>query len=154
MITKLPQLALGATLVISLLGTGVFYVQKTNSTINEQRSQITSLEGSLEQNKQAYQRLQEDYIRAFSIIKSANESIENVKQQNSDLRTQLATNQLGILLQSETEDVETVVNQATSDYLRCMEIMSGSPLTEDEIDAKTPKEFNSRCPWLFDNTSN
>lgn len=149
MITKIPQIVASVAIAVSFIGSGVFYWQKTQSELESRQSKISLLEATLAQNTQALQKLQEDYVKAYSIISQTNESIDRVKQQNVDLRTRIANNQLDDLLKKDSAEVENVLNQATSDMIRCMELVSGSPLTMDEINAKTPKEFNSRCPWFF-----
>jgi hypothetical protein len=44
---------------------------------------------------------------------------------------------------------EKAINNATAKVLRCFELLSGSPLTKQELLANTAQEFNSECPDLF-----
>jgi len=44
--------------------------------------------------------------------------------------------------------VEKLVNRGTRNAMRCLEIASGSPRTEQEINAKTASEINKECPAL------
>jgi hypothetical protein len=46
------------------------------------------------------------------------------------------------------ESVERVINRASDNALRCVEIAMGAPLTEKEINAVLPSEINSECPSL------
>ena len=44
--------------------------------------------------------------------------------------------------------VENIINNATDDVNRCFEILSGSPLTLEEIDATKQSEINASCPAI------
>lgn len=41
-----------------------------------------------------------------------------------------------------------VINDNSDDLLRCLEIASGAELTEEELEATLPEEFNTECPEL------
>jgi len=47
---------------------------------------------------------------------------------------------------AEREDVEKIIDKASDNVLRCLEIASGSPLTEDEINATRKSQINNECP--------
>ena len=53
---------------------------------------------------------------------------------------------LSKLAQSKPLAIQRIINEGTVDSLRCIEIASGAPLTQDEINAKKPSEINSSCP--------
>ena len=40
---------------------------------------------------------------------------------------------------------EKVLNGASANAMRCVEILSGSPLTEKELSATKPSEINREC---------
>ena len=89
-------------------------------------------------------------------IKAANESITKVnaqfadiRQQNTVLATKLQKHDLGVLASSKPGLVERVVDSATDKAGRCFELLSGSPLTDNEKEATNAKQFNSECPWLW-----
>jgi hypothetical protein len=46
--------------------------------------------------------------------------------------------------------VQRLINGGSKNAGRCFELLSGSPLTEKEKNAKTDKSFNNECPWLYD----
>jgi len=46
--------------------------------------------------------------------------------------------------------VQRIINNASDNAMRCFEILSGSPLTDNERNAQNGQEFNSECPFLFD----
>jgi predicted metal-dependent hydrolase len=55
---------------------------------------------------------------------------------------------IGDLAVNRPESVERVINRASDNALRCVEIAMGSPLTEEEINAVKPSTINSECPSL------
>jgi hypothetical protein len=55
---------------------------------------------------------------------------------------------IGDLALNRPSSVERVINRASDNALRCVEIAMGASLTEEEINAVTPSEINSECPSL------
>jgi uncharacterized protein YlxP (DUF503 family) len=55
---------------------------------------------------------------------------------------------IGDLAVNRPESVERVINRASDNALRCVEIAMGAELTEEEINAVTPSAINSECPSL------
>ena len=47
-----------------------------------------------------------------------------------------------------TESIERITNGASTLATRCIEIASGSPLTEEEKNATKKSEINSECPSI------
>lgn len=105
-------------------------------TISESReTTINSLATQLTTTRERYSRLQDE----FSVI----------RMQNSALRERLGDHDLQLLATEKPQLVENIINRASENALRCFELQSGAPLTEREINAQTPNDFNSECPWLF-----
>ena len=44
--------------------------------------------------------------------------------------------------------IQRIINKASAAALRCVEISSGSPLTEKEINATKKSEINRECPSI------
>ena len=44
------------------------------------------------------------------------------------------------------ELVEKVIDKGSKDMLRCLEIVSGSPLTEEELNVTKKSKANTQCP--------
>jgi len=112
------------------------YNNDTLVDVNEKNIQtITDLE-------QQQQRIREDYQilqREFSEIRS----------NNNLLREKLSEHELDYLAYSKPDLIESIINNGSKNASRCFEILTGSPLTEKELNAKTEKQFNSECPWLW-----
>ena len=105
-------------------------------TANELNLQtITDLQAS-------YQRVQEQYTQVQS-------EFQVIRMQNKELRERLGRHELDALAAARPELVQRTINNASENALRCFELLSGSPLTEQERNARNEREFNSECPWLY-----
>ena len=65
-----------------------------------------------------------------------------------NLANKLGRHELDILAQNKPGLVEKIINRASKNELRCYEIQTGSPLTEDEKAATKKSETNRECPGL------
>jgi hypothetical protein len=80
--------------------------------------------------------------------------VQNEKQrqdeQNLSNKFNSGNRHVGAFASAKPGVVEKLVNKGTVNALRCIELASGSPLTEKELSAKTPSEANRECPSLID----
>lgn len=90
----------------------------------------------------SYQKVQED----FSRVKS---EFQIVRSQNNELRERLGRHELDALAAAKPILVERTINNASVNVMRCFELLSGAPLNTREQNARSEREFNSECPWLF-----
>lgn len=110
---------------------------KTLSTANEQNlSTIDNLQTSYETVQKNYTQLQSQF--------------QEIRSQNIELRERLSEHELDALAAAKPGLVESIVNNASEEATRCFELLSGAPLNEEEINAETPRQFNSECPFLYD----
>ena len=54
----------------------------------------------------------------------------------------------GQLAAEKPELVERLINRGTRNAMRCLEIASGAPRTEQELSAKNASEINKECPAI------
>ena len=99
-------------------------------------------------------------IGSLNILESVRKNLEEVQKQFNEvtaefdnaqkrvdtLEEKLSEHDLGQLAQARPGLVEKIINDASNEVGRCMEILSGSPLTEKEINATKPSKINSECP--------
>lgn len=88
------------------------------------------------------QKRQEDFLQVES-------EFQTERLHNSELKDRLDSHELGALAAAKPGLVEKTVNIASANSMRCFELLSGAPLNENERAAKTDRQFNSECPWLF-----
>lgn len=138
--------------VALLITVGFFYwyynsSQETIKTLNENNAR---LEIAVQTNEQTIQQLQRDYSLSQQIASETNRQLSEARIQNRQLVDRLARHDLGVLAEQRPGLVEPRINNATTNALRCFELLTGAPLTEQERNATNAREFNSECPWLFD----
>jgi regulator of replication initiation timing len=143
-------------LITLMSGAAYFYYSTTQSRIAQLIANNATLTANMQtltnannQNIQtindlqtSYQRVQEDFSRVQS-------EFQVVRLQNNELRERLGRHELDALAAAKPGLVERRVNSASSDTIRCFELMSGAPLNEKERAATTEREFNAECPWMF-----
>lgn len=110
---------------------------RTLGRVNEQNVAV------IERLEQSYEKIQEDYNKASA-------QMQDIRKQNELLAEKFEENRLAQLAQVKPKPIERIVNNATKKAFRCLEILSGSPLTDNERKSQDGQSFNSECPWLFD----
>ena len=139
-------------MVIMLAGgaSGYFYVQKLRADnqllkANEIKltSAVTEQQALIEQQKQEFEQIQ-------SINKDLATKNDALEADKKNLTNKLGRHDLGNLAENKPGLVEKVINKATENANRCLEIASGAELTEDELTASKPSEINPEC-WRLAN---
>lgn len=143
---------LSAILFVVILvtgGIGYWYYTDTQSTIATLTSNNAQLEIAIKTNEQALESLQEDYAAAQAETQRINAEYAEIRRQNDRLARRLSEVDLGLLASERPDSVERIINRGTVNAGRCFEILSGSPLTEAELNATNGESFNKECPWLW-----
>lgn len=98
------------------------------------------------QTQSALEQTQRDLVEVRNQFTIVNTKFNQASQRVDNLERKLSENDINYLASRRPGLVENVVDKATVNVLRCLEIVSGSPLTEDEINATKPSKINSECP--------
>ena len=141
-------------LVSSLAGAGLYVMKLRSDNAILKANQI-----KLEEAVALQQELIEQQKADFETIMAANKKLQVTRDilqnelQNLDDKFNKTNasgkkRDIGDLAVNRPESVERVINRASDNALRCVEIAMGSPLTEKEINAVKPSEINSECPSL------
>ena len=97
-----------------------------------------------------------------AVIEAKAKQAEDIQTSNAALRTEtsrlnserenlakkLGKHELDILAQNKPGLVNRIINRASDNVMRCFEILSGSPLTHDELQADKPSLYNRECPTI------
>ena len=140
------SLKIGLVLVMMAgAGGGYLYInklQKDNATL---KSNQIKLESAVEDQKAVIQTQAEDFKKIRSTLTKL--EVENAKLQKDkqDLSKRLGKHDIGNLAENKPGLVERIINGASKSAARCVEIASGSPLTEEELNG-TP---NRECPSFW-----
>ena len=143
--------------VILMLGVGGVYVyinklQKDNAIL--QANQI-KLEEAVQDQQQLIAQQKQDFEDIMAANKKLDEQtkilqkeVANLDDKFSKINASGKKRDIGDLALKKPKPVEKVINNASNNALRCVEIAMGSPLTEKETNATKPSEINSECPSL------
>ena len=107
---------------------------KLNNAIAEQQAVIAA------KAKQA-----EDIQTANAALRTETSRLNSEKD---NLAKKLGKHELDILAQNKPGLVNRIINRASDNVMRCFEILSGSPLTHDELQADKPSLYNRECPTI------
>ena len=137
-------------LMVTALAGGGFYVlklQKDNAILKEN---AIKLESAISEQKTLIENQKKDFEAILTANKEMNELIGKLKTDFAELdkRFNKKNRDVGLLAIEKTEAVERITNSASDKANRCIEIASGSPLTEKEINATKKSEINTECPSI------
>lgn len=145
--------AVMALILLFTMGGFYLYYQDTQKRIAILVENNAKLETAVQTNEQAISSLKANIASANAELNRVNKAFTEARTQNRELTDRLAKHEIGMLAANKPGLVEGIINKASDKALRCFEIMSGSPLTEQERGAKDAKSFNSECPWLWTGTT-
>ena len=136
-------------LILGAAGGGYMYVQNLQKNLEVAQANNARLETAVATNEATIDSLQADYARIQTELNRVNTEFAATRAQNNLLRDRLSDIDLGLLAQTRPDSIERAVNRGTVNAGRCFEILSGSPLTDQEREATSGDEFNRECPWLW-----
>jgi len=145
----------GIMAVVTFIVCGLFYwyYSDTQERLAILNSNNAKLETAVQISEEAVESLQADYEKASEQLNILNEEFASIRKQNRVLSDKLGRHDLGNLAEKKPGLVQKVIIKASDKANRCFEIISGSDLTEKEMEATNGKSFNSECPWLFTDNS-
>ena len=131
------KIAMVAILITGIAGAGM-YVMKLRSDNAILKANQLKLESAVADQKTLIEN------------QKMNELVSVLKKDLDDLdkRFNKKNRDVGKLAIAKTESIERITNGASALATRCIEIASGSPLTEKEKNATKKSEINSECPSI------
>ena len=136
-----------ALMVILLAGAGGGYLyvnklQKDNAIL---KTNQIKLESAVEESNQVIEQQTKDLKKIRSTLKQVEETNKKLQADRDSLNKRLGKHDIGNLAENKPGLVEKIINKASDSAARCVEIASGSPLTEEELNG-TP---NRECPSFW-----
>ena len=137
-------------LMVTALAGGGFYVfklQKDNAIL---KANAIKMESAISEQKVLIENQEKDFKAILTANAEMNDLVNNLKKdlQDLDKRFNKKNRDVGKLEIEKTKVIERITNSAGDKAARCMEIASGSPLTEAEINATKKSEINTECPSI------
>ena len=140
--------------IVGLLITGIagagMYVMKLRSDNAILKANQMKLEEAVSSQKELIANQKKDFQEILDANNKMNELVSVLKKDLDDLdkRFNKKNRDVGKLAIAKTESIERITNGASALAMRCVEIASGSPLTEDEKNATKKSQINSECPSI------
>ena len=148
------MLQLRIALIVILLagaGGGYLYVTKLQKDNAILKTNAIKLETAVEDQKGVIEQQTKDLKKIRSTLEEIEKVNARLQADRDSLNKRLGKHDIGNLAENKPGLVEKIINKASDSAARCMEIASGSPLTEEELNG-TP---NRECPsfWPDSNTT-
>ncbi len=130
---------------------GYAYVQKLQKDNAILKTNQVKLETAVSENNKVIEQQTKDLKQIRSTLSNLEEEKKKLQADKDNLSKKLGKHDIGELAEKKPGLVEKIINKASDSAARCMEIASGSPLTEEELNGKPNRE----CPsfWPSDTVS-
>jgi ABC-type transporter Mla subunit MlaD len=136
---------------VILAGAG-WWITGLRADLAVHKNNERQLTEAVQEQKDAIKQLQQDQQR-IAQSHSAIDAVSRIQNQElRDLRERFNTKgngegrDVGAVAAARPQSVERIINRGTANAARCLEIVSGAPLTESEKNATKPSEINKECP--------
>ena len=138
-------------IILASAGGGYWYVQKLQKDNAILKSNQVKLETAVAESNQVIEQQSKDLKKIRTTLKEVEELNDKLQADKESLNKRLGKHDIGNLAENKPGLVEKIINKASDSAARCVEIASGSPLTEEELNG-TP---NRECPsfWPDSNTA-
>jgi chromosome segregation ATPase len=136
-------------LISAVIGAGAYVMklQRDNIILKEN---AVKLESAISEQKTLIENQKKDFAEILEANKKINALVNNLKKDLDDLdkRFTKKDRDIGKLAIERTKVIERIINKGSENAKRCIEIASGSPLTEEEKNATKKSEINPECPSI------
>ena len=135
------------TVVIGAVGFGAWkYYQYTQEQIRIYAVNAATAELAQQQAEAAVESLKRDMVEIQAQFTAVSSKFEVAKGRVDALEDKLSEHEIGDLAQKKPKLIEKIIDKGTQDVLRCYEILTGSPLTDEEIAVTKKSKANTTCP--------
>ena len=143
------KLVMVGLLITGIAGAGM-YVMKLRSDNAILKANQMKLEEAVSSQKELIANQKKDFQEILDANNKMNELVSVLKKDLDDLdkRFNKKNRDVGKLAIAKTKSIERITNGASALATRCIEIASGSPLTEEEKNATKKSQINSECPSI------
>ena len=137
-------------IVATAIAGGGFYVVKLQKDNAILKANAIKLESAVAEQQTLIENQKKDFEEILDANKKMNELVSVLKKDLEDLdkRFNKKNRDVGKLAIAKTKAIERITNNGSANATRCIEIASGSPLTEAEKNATKKSEINPECPSI------
>ena len=143
------KLVLVFTLVMGGGGFGAYkWITKLQTDNQILQVNQSKLEGAVAASEAAVKRHAADAASIQAANADLVASKAALEKDRNNLTKKLGRHELDILAAAKPGLVVKIINRASKNELRCFELQTGSPHTEEELQASKRSQLNSECPTL------
>lgn len=146
--------AIALVIVVGVLAGGFWYVSGLRAELAVSQENSRKLADAVKDQREAMENIKREQEKIRDInneLRTQNRLQDKDMENLRDRLTRSASGEkrdLGKTASTKPLSVELAINRGTVNAMRCLEIASGSPLTEKEKNAKLPSEINKECPSM------
>lgn len=140
--------------ILAAIGGALWYITGLRGQLAVSELNNEKLQNSVILQQEVIDQIKKDVESVQKSNETINESIKNQNKDLNSLQNRFNVNadgtqrDVGKIAITNTSSIERAVNKGSINAARCLEIASGSPLTEEEKNAKTKQQINKECPSL------
>ena len=140
--------------IVLVSAAGLWYVTGLRADLAVSQDNARKLNDAVEKQEAAISQMRQEQQQIRDANNQLNTTIQLQNKDLSNLQDRFTQNAAGEkrdfakTAAAKPEALERAVNRGTVNALRCLEIASGSPLTEKELAASKPSEINRECPAI------
>ena len=142
-------------IMLTGLAGGVAYVYKLkadNAILKENaiklENAVSSQQAVIDQQKKDFENILQANKELNALKLTLTKELEALDNKFNKTNASGKKRDIGDLAVNRPESVERVINRASNNAVRCVEIAMGAELTEKEINATKKSEINSECPSI------
>ena len=137
-------------IVATAIAGGGFYVfklQKDNAIL---KANAIKMESAINDQKALIENQKKDFAEIVAANNELNQLMTKLNKDLDELDKRFNKNNrdIGKLAVEKSKVIEKIINKGGENAARCIEIASGSPLTEKEKNATKKSEINPECPSI------
>ena len=141
--------AISTLVVVLVVAGGLYYISDLKaalaiSQINEQK-----LEDGIKAQNELLESMKKDILAIQQTNEDLRKQNEKQRQDVDALASKFDKRDFGVFALANVEKTQQLIERGVINALRCLELATGSPLTEAEKNAPTPIEANRECPVLI-----
>jgi len=136
-----------AAILFSIVSGGYFYIQALEGKLEAAKEVQVRMEGVITQQKMVMEQQTADMKKMQAINVEIADKVQQAQNDVNALNKKFQQRDLAMLAAKKPTEVETRANRGTRDALRCNELVTGSPLTPDELNRKVR---NNICQDVID----
>ena len=146
--------AIVALIIVLVVAGGFWYVTGLRADLAVSQENTRKMTEAVEKQQEAIAQMQAEQQKIKELNNELNTTIKLQNKDMENLKDRFTTSangekrDFGKAAAKKPASLERAVNRGTVNALRCLEIASGSPLTDAEKNATKPSEINRECPSL------